>query len=214
MSMTGKTILIAALALFFTLPAPSRAAEDNADCLTAYEQAIHPYWLIVNDILRFKTMFDNYDRLCSLHYPDDIAALQPASDTLRAQTDRDVKNAEIVIKTLFKDILPDTVPASCRDDKAARERVQKNLLGAMKTQSKTIGARLEKSALSIRNPDDDLKLCRDLKPLAKKVEKALGPELANPLFEMSVANSKFITRDARQRKDALAVYRDILKTID
>lgn len=214
MTRTGTTIFAASLALFLILPASVRAEDEKPDCLKAYEQAIHPYWLIVKDILHFKSMFDNYDRLCSLHYPDDIAALQPASDTLRAQTERDVKNAEAVIRTLFKDVLPGTVAESCRDDKAARDHVQKNLLGAMTTQSKTIGARLEKSALTIRNPDEDLKLCRDLKPLRKKVEKALGPELANPLLEMSIANSKFITRDARQRKDAILVYRDIVKTLD
>jgi hypothetical protein len=213
MIMTRKTIFAAALALFFLLPAATRA-EGDIDCVKAYEQAVHPTWLIVSDILRFKTMFDNYDHLCTTYYPDDIAALQPASDILRAQTNRDVKNAERVIRVLFNDALPDAVSPACHDDKAARERVQKNLLSAMKTQSKTVSARLEKSALTIRNPEEDLKLCRDLKPLKKKVEKALGPELANPLFEMSVANSKFITRDARQRKGALLQYREILKTLD
>lgn len=211
--MTQKTLLIATLALFLIFPAAPRA-EEAPDCIKAYEQAAHPYWLIVNDILRFKTMFDNYDRLCSTYYPDQIAALQPASDTLRAQTDRDIKNAERVIRILFDDRLPDAVSPACRDQKAVRDRVRKNLLRTMKTQSKTISARLEKSALTIRNPEDDLKLCRDLKPLKKKVEKALGPELANPLLEMSVANSKFITHDARQRKAAVTTYRDILKTLD
>ncbi len=213
--MTQNASRIAVLALIFLLilPAPLRA-EDKPDCIRAYEEAAHPYWLIVSDILRFKTMFDNYDRLCSTHYPDHIAALQPASDKLRTQTERDVENAGRVIDILFDDTLPGTVAPACRDNKTARDRVRKNLLRAMKTQTDTVGARLEKSALTIRNPEADLKLCRDLKPLKKKVEKALGPELANPLLEMSIANSKFITRDARRRKAAVADYRDILKTLE
>ena len=212
--MIRRILTIAALAIvILALPAPS-PAEEPPDCVNEYEQAVHPYWLIVSDILRFKTMFDNYDTLCSTHYPEHIAALQPASDTLRAQTERDVENAERVIRILFDQKLSGAVIPACRDNKTARERVQKNLLRAMKTQSKTVSARLEKSALTIRNPQDDLKLCRDLKPLTKKVEKALGPELANPLLEMSVANSKFITRDARQRKEAVATYREILGVLD
>lgn len=212
--MTQKTLLIASLALVFCPFSHPQAEETPRSCIKAYEEAAGPYWLIVSDILRFKTMFDNYDRLCSTYYPDDIAALEPASGLLRAQTTRDVKNAERIVDLLFKDTTRLSVPAACQDDKAAREQVRKNLRQAMKTQSKTIGARLEKSALTISNPDQDLKLCRNLKPLKKKVEKALGPDLANPLLEMSAANSKFITRDSRQRKEAMTAYRSLLMKLD
>jgi hypothetical protein len=194
-------------------PAMAAAEDDAPDCLKAYEQAAHPYWLIVSDVLRFKTMFDNYDRLCTQHYPDDIAALQPAADTLRQQTNQDVQNAEAAIKSIFSNSLPGMVAPACADNKAARDKVQKNLLRAMKAQSKTVGARLEKSALTIRNPDTDLKLCRDLKPLSKKVFKALGPDLANPLFEMSVANSTFVARDSKARKQAFTIYRQTLDSL-
>lgn len=208
-------LLIAAITLALVtplLPRTARAGDDS--CLREYERAAQDYWLIVSDILRFKSMFDNYDHLCTRYYPDEIAALQGSADLLRRQVARDVADAEKAVRIVFDDRLPQDVIPECRDDKAARDRVRKNFTTAMKTQTKTVGARLEKSALTVANPEKSLKLCRELKKIEPAVVKKLGPDMAHPLFEMSKANSTFMTRDAKHRKAAFATYSDILGTLE
>lgn len=201
--------------LLLGLPSPSGAADGTApDCVKAYETAIHGTWQIASDVLRFKTMFDNYDALCSQHYPDEMSALQGSVEKLRASTDIDAKNAEKVVRIVFDDVLPDRVDPACAKNKTARERVRKNVTKAMKTQTKTISARLEKSALSMPDPGAGVKICRDLKPLEKKVRKAIGDDFKNPLFEMSLANSKFMTRDEKKRRDDFALYRSVLDSLE
>lgn len=179
-----------------------------------YERAAQPYWRIASDMMVFKSMFDDYDRLCTRYYPDDIAALQPGADALRAQTTADIKNASLVMDRVFDDVLPGDVAKDCSTDTNARDTVRKNFLGTLKSQSGRINARLEKSALSLQDPDKTLLLCRDLKKYAPKIQKALGPSLANPLLEMTALHSKVVTRDAKARKQALSVWRDTLHAID
>lgn len=209
----GLPIAAIALALMLLPPCAARAASDDS-CLRDYERAAHDYWLIVSDIMRFKTMFDNYDQLCTRHYPDEIAALQDSADLMRRQVRRDVADAEKVVQTVFDERLPQVVAPECRDDKIARDRVRKNFTVAMKAQSKTVGARLEKSALTVANPEQSLKLCRELKKIEPVVVKKLGPDMAHPLFEMSKANSTFMTKDAKHRKAAFATYGDILGKLE
>ena len=88
------------------------------------------------------------------------------------------------------------------------------MLSAMSTQRKTMGARLQKSAATLQNPDSDLKLCRDLQALAPKVTKTLGTDLANPLLQMTILNSAFATRDTKYRKAAVKNYKTILEKLD
>lgn len=208
-----RTTLILAITL---LTGSAAHATDPAagDCLNDYERAAQPYWRIASDMMVFKSMFDDYDRLCTRYYPDDIANLQPAADTLRAQTDADIKNASLVMNRIFDDVLPGDVAQNCTTDTTARDTVRKNFLGTLKSQSSRINARLEKSALSLQDPDKTLLLCRDLKKYAPKIQKTLGPDLENPLLEMTAIHSKIVTRDAKARKQALGVWRDTLKTID
>src|SRR3982750_2090976 len=103
MTMKKRLTLMPILLVF--LSAPARAE----DCVAAYESSARPYMLIVNDILTYKVMFDNYDRLCSANYPQQIAALQPEADKLRAQVRLDAADAASVIKRLFRDTLPQQV---------------------------------------------------------------------------------------------------------
>lgn len=202
-----STAAIVLAMLLFPATPQARAAESS--CVKAYEAAIHPYWLIASDMLRFKTMFDNYDRLCSTHHADAIAALQPDADLLRAQVAADVKKVETVLARVFEDHLPAAVAPSCRDDSSARKRVKNNIAAAIRTQNKTVSARLEKSALGLRG-GTDLVLCTQLAPHRKTVRKALGPDFENPLFEMTVINSTLATRDLAYRGKAIATWRGIL----
>lgn len=200
-------LLITAMLMAFLLSAPARAAED---CVAAYEKAASPYRTITGDIMKFKAMYDDYDRLCRLHYPDDIAALQPVADALRDQTDRDLKNTTAAMAMIFDDALPKTVPAPCAADDKARIRVKKNFLTAMDAKAKTLDLRMKKSAKTLQQPKDKLTLCTQLQPLKKKVEKALGPDLANPLLEMSVM-SRTLAKGEKHNKKALKTYREAVK---
>lgn len=195
-------------ALLIACPAPSRAEES---CLKAYESAAQDYWLIVNDMLTFKVMFDEYDRLCTQYYPEQIEALQPSADLLRKTVKEDIGRVDDVMEKIFTDVLPSGVPDSCRADTASRDEVKTNFLSEVSRKSKTVGARLQKSALTLHDPKDQLKLCRELKPLSKKIVKKLGPDLNNPLLEMSALHSRYITKDSGRRKEALAHYRSALK---
>ena len=205
------------------LLAPSVAsAKDKAkskgkaapECIAEYEQAAQPYWRIASDIVTFKSMFDDYDRLCTRHYPDDIAALQPMADTLRSRTDTDVTNITPVMNSVFQDTLPGAVSEKCAADKKARATVQKNFLNTATAQSSRINTRLQKSALTVQNPDSALKLCRDLGKWAPKIQKTLGSDLHNPLLEMTAIHSKIIVRDEKQRRAALAVWRDTVAALN
>jgi len=192
---------------------PAKAAHASEDCLVAYETAAQEYWMIVNDMLTFKVMFDEYDRLCSEHYPEQVEALQPEADLLRKQIQADIESAKDVAAFIFDETLPSAVPPSCSSDEKSRAEVKRNFLAAMATKTKTTGARLQKSAMTLHDPKDSLKLCRELKPLAKKIRKKLGPELEHPLLEMSALHSRFVTKDSTRRKDALAQYRSALKEL-
>jgi hypothetical protein len=83
----------------------------------------------------------------------------------------------------------------------------------MKNKTQTLHARLERSALTLRNPDKDLKLCRDLKVYKPILEKKLGPDLANPLLEMSYFNSHYIVGDSGRLKAAYKTYRKTLNNL-
>ncbi|MGZ9109426.1 MAG: hypothetical protein ACXW4B_11470 [Micavibrio sp.] len=204
-------IFIIAMLMAFLLPVPVRGAENaTVDCVAAYEKAAAPYRMITGDIMKFKAMYDDYDRLCRLHYPDDIAALQPIADDLRNQTDRDLENTHSAMAMIFDDALPKMVPAQCAADDTARNKVKKKFLTAMDEKAKTLDLRMKKSAKSLQQPKDKLTLCTQLQPLKKKVEKALGPGLANPLLEMSVM-SRTLARGEKHNKKALKTYRETVK---
>lgn len=162
--------------------------------------------------MQFKAVFDDYDRLCQLHYPDDIKALQPTADLLRAQTDRDIRNTKKAMTYIFDEILPRDVPATCMQDNDARNAVKKKFLAGMTQKSKMLELRMKKSAKTLQSPKESLTLCQQLKPLKPKIEKALGPGLENPLLEMSVLNRAF-TKKPKHDKKALKAYRETLKTL-
>lgn len=206
---------IAAIAFaLIILTGGTSVAAASADCIKAYERAVAPYWSIANDILTFKSMFDDYDRICTRHAPEVIESLQPRADRLRAQTDADIDNAKNVIRHVFAEILPGRVGQSCRDDSAARQQVEKNVLNAMTARSSSVNARLERSAAGLDGhvPETTLQLCRTLPKLAPQVERVLGPDLKNPLLEMSALHARTVTRDARQRREALTLWRTIAAT--
>lgn len=196
--------------LILCLPASLARADES--CQPEYERAADQYWTIIADIMQFKAVFDDYDRLCQLHYPEDIEALQPAADLLRAQTDRDIRNTKKAMAYIFDEILPQSVPAACATDDAARNAVKKKFLTAMTQKSKTLELRMKKSAKSLQSPKESLTLCQQLKPLKPKIEKALGAGLENPLLEMSVLNRAF-TKKPKHDKKALKNYRETLKII-
>jgi hypothetical protein len=188
---------------------PARAEEN---CAAVYEKEADKYWSIVSDIMKFKAMFDDYDRLCQAHYPEEIAALQPAADLLRTETDRDLSNTKAAMTHIFDAVLPGAVGGSCADDSTARNSVKKKFLGAMDHKSKTLEMRLKKSAKTLQSPKENLTLCTQLKPMKPKIEKALGKGLQNPLLEMSVLN-RTLTRSPKHDKIALKSYRASLKEI-
>lgn len=209
-------IAAAVFALIVFTGGTNVAAADNTDCIKAYERAVAPYWSIANDILTFKSMFDDYDRICTRHAPEVIESLQPRADKLRAQTDADIVNAQKVIRHAFAETLPGRVGEDCRDDSAARQQVEKNVLSAMAARSNNVNARLERSAAGLGDqvPDITLRLCRDLPKLAPQVERVLGPDLKNPLLEMSALHARTVTRDTRQRREALSLWRTISGAAD
>jgi hypothetical protein len=188
---------------------PARAEEN---CAAVYEKEADKYWSIVSDIMKFKAMFDDYDRLCQAHYPEEIAALQPAADLLRAETDRDLKNTKAAMTRIFDGTLPTRVGETCADDNAARNNVKKKFLSAMDHKEKTLEARMKKSAKSLQRPKESLTLCTQLKPMKPQIEKVLGKGLENPLLEMSVLN-RVMTRSPKHDKVALKGYREALKEI-
>ena len=194
--------------LILCLPAPHARADES--CQAEYERGADRYWTIIADIMQFKAVFDDYDRLCQLHYPDEIKALQPAADLLRAQTDRDIRNTKKAMTYIFDEILPRAVPATCMEDDSARNTVKKKFLAGMAQKSKMLELRMKKSAKTLQSPKESLTLCQQLKPLKPKIEKALGPGLENPLLEMSVLNRAF-TKKPKHDKKALQTYRETLK---
>ena len=206
-----KPLYLILMTTAFLLPhaTPARASEG---CVVAYEKEADKYWSIVSDIMKFKAMFDDYDRLCQAHYPEEIAALQPAADLLRAETDRDFKNTKSAMSHIFDETLPHRVGGSCADDATARNSVKRKFLSAMDHKSKTLEMRLKKSAKTLQSPKENLTLCTQLKPMKPKIEKALGKGLQNPLLEMSVLN-RIMTRSPKHEKVALKSYREALKEI-
>ncbi len=162
--------------------------------------------------MQFKAVFDDYDRLCQLHYPEEIEALQPAANLLRTQTDRDIRNTKKAMTHIFDEILPNNVSAACATDDVARNAVKKKFLAAMTQKSKMLELRMKKSAKTLQSPKESLTLCQQLKPLKPKIEKALGSGLENPLLEMSVLNRAF-TKKPKHDKKALKSYRETLKAI-
>lgn len=192
------------------MPAPPARADES--CQAAYESAADQYWTIIGDIMQFKVMFDDYDRLCQKYYPDDIAALQPAADRLRQQTNQEIQNTKTAMNRIFDTVLPDNVPATCKNDDTARNAVKKKFMTAMTQRTKTLELRMQKSAKSLQNPKENLPLCQQLKPLKPQIEKVLGPALRNPLLEMSILNRTFTKKPAHQ-KAALKTYRDVLEKL-
>lgn len=188
---------------------PSAWAEESS-CRGAYEDAADQYWPIIADIMQFKAVFDDYDRLCRLYYPEEIEALQPAADLLRDQTNREIARTEKAMQAIFDDILPQAVSPACRGDEQARKAVQKKFIAGMAQKSKTLELRMKKSAASLQK--DSLPLCQKLRPLKPKIEKILGPQLENPLLEMSVLNRAF-TKKPPFRKKTLKTYRQVLTTL-
>lgn len=206
-----KRFLLILMTTAFLLP-HAQSVQASEGCAVAYEREADKYWSIVSDIMKFKIMFDDYDRLCQAHYPEEIAALQPAADLLRAETDRDLKNTKAAMTRIFDETLPTRVGEACAADDAARNSVKKKFLSAMDHKSKTLETRMKKSAKSLQSPKENLTLCTQLKPMKPQIEKALGKGLQNPLLEMSVLN-RVMTRSPKHDKIALKGYREALKDI-
>jgi len=207
------------LAGFLVLPVLSGGAvafanTDENPCIKVYERAAAPYWRIASDMLTFQSMFDDYDRLCTKHFPDAMDSLQPGADQLRAQVKTDIENAAKSVQYIFANTLPNSVEKHCSDDEKSRKIVEKNFLAQMDEQSSRVAARLKRSAKSVTNPDESLKLCRDLGQHAPKIQKILGPDLSNPLLEMTALHAQATRTNARPHRNALKIWRDALKNID
>ncbi|MDB5491317.1 MAG: hypothetical protein JWO78_1166 [Micavibrio sp.] len=205
LALLGMTV-----AAFFLSASPARAEEPL--CSTAYQNAAENYWRIVSDMTQYKAIFDNYDSLCQQYYPDEIARLQPEADRLRDQIASDMKDAPRVITEIFNTILPEQVSESCAAEKITRATVLRNFLSGMKAREKSLNARMVKSGKTLRDPEGELKLCRDLGALAPKIRKALGPALSAPLLTISELNSRFMVGDGGKMKEAFANYRRALLT--
>jgi hypothetical protein len=206
----GRVRFALVVAGILILPAPATAQ----DCIRAYEAAATPYWRIAHDIQTFRAMFNDYDRLCSQHFPDAVNALQPRADRLRAQVQADFERTPKIIRHLFAHTLPHTVDKDCSGDETARKIVENNLLNTLKARADHTDKRLKRSAANVHNPDESLKLCRDLGTHAPRIEKTLGPGLSNPLLEMTALHAQATrTADARHRA-ALKHWRAALKQIE
>jgi hypothetical protein len=204
-TLTAMRVAAIALLLLFLSPVPAYA--DN--CAAAWEQSARPYALIARDVLTYGAMFDNYDRLCSKNYPDEIKALQPDADRLRAQVKKDASDAQAVMKLLFRDVLPQQVPTDCRKGKAVK-KIQATMIKSLNAQALKMARRLQRSGKSLPDPKEDLKTCEQLPEYAPVIRKTLGPSLDHPLLEMSALNSEYITGTSSDRAQALADYRAML----
>jgi len=198
-------LFFAIITSLLALSVPARAE----DCAAAWEQSARPYALIARDVLTYKAMFDNYDRLCSKHYPDEIKALQPDADRLRMQVKKDASDAQAVMKLLFRDVLPQQVPAECRKGKAVK-KIQATMIKSLNAQALKMARRLQRSGKDLPDPKEDLKTCEQLPEYAPVIRKTLGPSLDHPLLEVSALNSEYITGTASDRAQALADYRAML----
>lgn len=202
------TLALAALILF--LPAPARA---EGLCSSAYQDAAEDYWRIVSDMSQYRALFANYDKLCQQYYPAEVEKLQPEADQLRASIAQDMNDAPAVITQIFNTRLPDAVSAQCAAEKITRATALRNFLKNMAARDKSLNARMNKSAKTLRDPESDLKLCRDLPALAPKIRKALGPGLSTPLLTMSELNSRFMVGDSGRMKKAFTTYREMLQSL-
>lgn len=198
-------LFFAIITSVLVLSCPARAD----DCAAAWEQSARPYALIARDVLTYKAMFDNYDRLCSKNYPDEINALQPDADHLRAQVKKDAADAQAVMKLLFRDVLPQQVPAECRKGKAVK-KIQATMIKSLNVQALKMARRLQRSGKALPDPKEDLKTCEQLPDYAPVIRKTLGPGLDHPLLEMSALNSEYITGTSSDRAQALTDYRAML----
>jgi hypothetical protein len=206
-----RRLLLLILAITLLPAAPARAEEVL--CSTAYQNASEDYWRIVSDMTQYKALFDNYDALCQQYYPDEIAKLQPEADQLRTRIADDMKNAPDIITAIFNEELPTQVSESCAAEKITRATALRNFITNMKAREKSLNARMAKSGKTLRDPQGELKLCRDLGALAPKIRKALGPNLSTPLLTISELNSRFMVGDADRMKAAFANYRRALQSL-
>lgn len=205
-------IFCAGLLACFATSSAARAA-DAPNCDIAYQNVAQDYWVIVHDMIQFKSMFDHYDRICTEHAPDKIAALQPTADQLRTQVKRDIDDARAVMAYLFDHKFADMVPASCKDDKKSRDGTKKSFLKNMDDKASITQKRLDKGYVAKGKADPALTLCTNLAPMKVKVEKHLGPTLDHPLLEMATLHSSLIRHAPKQRKKAFALYRAALEDV-
>ena len=209
-------VICAGLVACFIYPSPpARAADGVADgavnCDVAYQNVAHDYWVIISDMLQFKSMFDHYDKICTTNAPETIEKLQPTADQLRTQVKRDITDARATITHLFDTKFASMVPPACKDDTKSRNGVKKSFLKNMDEKSTITNKRLEKSRHESGANDPALELCAQLPPLKKQITKRLGPDLAHPLLEMATLHSSLIRHAPKQRKKAFAIYRAALK---
>lgn len=210
--MSFRTVILCAGLLACFAPSSAHAA-DAVNCDVAYQNVAQDYWVIVNDMVQFKSMFDHYDRICTQHAPDQIAALQPTANQLRAQVKRDIDNARAVMNHLFDETFPTMVPAACKGNAKAREGVKKSFLKNMDDKAAITQKRLDKGYVTNGKDDPALALCANLAPMKVKVEKHLGPTLEHPLLEMATLHSSLIRHAPKQRKKAFALYRAALDDV-
>lgn len=210
--MSFRTAIFCAGLLACFAPSSARAA-DAPNCDVAYQNVAQDYWVIVHDMIQFKSMFDHYDRICTEHAPDKIAALQPTADQLRTQVKRDIDDARAVMNYLFDNKFADMVPASCKDDKKSRDGTKKSFLKNMDDKASITQKRLDKGYVAKGKADPALTLCTNLAPMKVKVEKHLGPTLDHPLLEMATLHSSLIRHAPKQRKKAFALYRAALEDV-
>lgn len=207
-------VTITLIAITISLSAhPARAAQDQT-CSKAYEAAADDYWRIVSDIVQFKTLFDNYNTLCQKHYPKEIEKLQPDADTLRRQVAQDMKNVAPAMKEIFDTEIKSSVSKTCANENITRATIQRSFLHEVKMREQTLATRMKKSASTLRDPDESIKLCRDLAAFAPIIRKKLGPDLAMPLLTMSEMNRQYMVKDSKKLKNAFSVYRDTVLNLN
>ena len=204
-------LAFALTALILLLPAAPARAE--ALCSSAYQDAAEDYWRIVSDMSQYRALFTNYDKLCQQYYPGEVERLQPEADQLRASIARDINDAPRVITEIFNTQLPGAVSEKCAAEKITRATALRNFLKNLEARDKSLNLRMNKSAKTLRDPESDLKLCRDLPSLAPKIRKALGPGLSTPLLTMSELNSRFMVGDSGRMKKAFTTYREMPQSL-
>lgn len=191
------------VAIILLLPfAPARADQP---CVEDYERQALPYWSVVDDILSFKTMFDNYDGLC---------AGQPfGSETalLRERVSEDAASVVPVMRLVFEQVLPSRAGENCKADSASRAVVERRFLQKMEKRYSTLHSRLKRSRKELSAAGYGEQICRSLAALGPEIGKILASEQSNPLLSATCFRG---SGDCESRRSTLKIYRKAMNCME